>query len=227
MLFFLFEAGNIVFFLAVFFGFLLALTIGFTLHEFAHAFAAVKQGDPTPKILKRLTLNPIAHIDLLGLVMLLFVGFGYAKPVPINPANFKKGRWSNFVVSTAGIFVNLVLAFFFSCIFALIDTFAPAVFEATTFFPVLLNAFLTYAILVNLMLAIFNLMPILPLDGFHMVESMTKPGNKYIEFMEKYAQIVMIVFFVVLVFVFNFIAFFANFIFFGFTKLFYWFWGLF
>lgn len=88
-----------------------AIIIGLTVHEWAHAFAADKLGDPTAKNLGRMTLNPFAHIDLFGFLCLLVVGFGWAKPVPVNPRNFKNYRRDDIIVSLAGIAMNLVVAF--------------------------------------------------------------------------------------------------------------------
>ena len=103
--------------LALALGYMFAIVIGFSMHEFAHAFSAVKLGDPTPKALGRLTLNPLKHIDIFGLIGFLVVGFGWAKPVEINPFNFKKIRRDTFIVSISGVTVNLLLAFIFSGIY--------------------------------------------------------------------------------------------------------------
>ena len=94
-----------------------AIIIGLTVHEWAHAFAADKLGDPTAKNLGRMTLNPFAHIDLFGFLCLLVVGFGWAKPVPVNPRNFKNYRRDDIIVSLAGIAMNLVVAFFATILF--------------------------------------------------------------------------------------------------------------
>ena len=94
-------------------GYIFAIIIAFGLHEFAHAFSAYKLGDPTPKALGRLTLNPLKHLDMYGLIGFLVVGFGWAKPVEINPLNFKKYRRDMFLVSISGVLTNLLLAFLF------------------------------------------------------------------------------------------------------------------
>ena len=88
-----------------------AVVIVLTLHEFAHAFVAYKCGDLTPKFNKRLTLNPMRHFDLVGLLCFTFVGFGWAKPVPINPNNFKHYRRGLAFTSTAGVIMNYLTAF--------------------------------------------------------------------------------------------------------------------
>ncbi len=94
--------------------YILALIIAFSMHELAHAFSAYKLGDPTPKAMGRLTLNPVKHIDIVGMLGFLIVGFGWAKPVPINPLYFRKYRRDNFIVSISGVLTNLILAFIFS-----------------------------------------------------------------------------------------------------------------
>ena len=94
-----------------------AILIGLTVHEWAHAYAAYRLGDPTARNLGRMTLNPLAHVDLFGFLMLLLVGFGWAKPVPVNPRNFKNYRRDDIIVSLAGIFTNVVIAFLFSFVY--------------------------------------------------------------------------------------------------------------
>ena len=97
----------------------LALMLVLSLHEFAHAFAAVKCGDITPKLNNRYTINPFAHFDLVGLLSFLLVGFGWAKPVPVNPNNFNKYKRGLFFVSIAGVLMNYVTAFFIYPLFIL------------------------------------------------------------------------------------------------------------
>ena len=193
--------------MALVLGYLFALVIGFTLHEAAHAFVAYKQGDPTPKFFGRLSLNPAKHIDPLGLVMLLLVGFGYAKPVPVNPQNFRHGRLSNFLVSFAGIFTNIVLALVFSCLYVVFAFFAPSAIFGSGFFSFLLYAFLQFGIVINLSLAVFNLIPIPPLDGFRILESVLGPKARgFLDFMYKYSFVFMLALLVVVMFVFDFIG---------------------
>ena len=94
-----------------------AILIGLTVHEWAHAYAAYRLGDPTAKNLGRMTLNPLAHIDPIGFAMLLLVGFGWAKPVPVSPRNFKHYRRDDIIVSLAGITMNILIAFVFSFVY--------------------------------------------------------------------------------------------------------------
>ena len=143
-----------------------AILIGLTVHEWAHAYAAYRLGDPTAKNLGRMTLNPLAHIDPIGFVMLLLVGFGWAKPVPVTPRNFKNYRRDDIIVSLAGIATNLIVAFMFSFVYvAGIIKWGLATNEA---FMSIIGSIIS----INLTLAVFNLIPIYPLDGSHVAESL-------------------------------------------------------
>lgn len=113
---------RIISYVASFIVILLALPV----HEFAHAFAAVKAGDPTPKLEGRYTINPIKHFDLIGLIMLMVVHFGWAKPVPVNPYNFRHMRRDYFWVSIAGILSNLIMSFIFALLMVVFCTLLSA-----------------------------------------------------------------------------------------------------
>lgn len=136
-----------------------------TVHEFAHAFVADRLGDPTPRLAGRLTLNPIAHIDLIGFIMLVLVRFGWAKPVPINPYNFRNPKQGSLFVSLAGPLSN----FLFAWVLAIVYRNLPAGIGE------LMPTIFTYAIWMNLALAVFNLIPIPPLDGSHILEYFLPP----------------------------------------------------
>ena len=161
-----------------------ALLIALTVHEYAHARAAVTLGDPTPRFMGRLTLNPVSHLDPFGLLMLWLFKFGWAKPVPINPNNFKDYRQGMLMVSLAGPISNMLLA--------LLTAFAIAILTKLQ----LLNGvwlkilWMTYSY--NIILAVFNLVPIPPLDGSKVLASIL-PGRQgqVFEQMEQYGPFIL------------------------------------
>ena len=151
------------------------IIIGLSLHEFGHAVVAYKLGDNTPKFQGRVTINPMAHIDWMGLAALFFCGFGWGQPVQINPYNFKHRRRDELFVSLAGVVMNLLVAALFIVI--------AKVFVIAT--GGALNTTLTegiwwiiyYAIQINFVLMIFNLIPCPPLDGFNIIAQIAGFGN--------------------------------------------------
>lgn len=153
--------------------YVLAFIIAVVCHEFAHAYSAYKLGDPSAKNAGRMTLNPLAHVDLIGLAVMILFKFGWAKGVPVNPNNFKNFRRDNFIVSFAGIFTNL-----------LISVLAALIFRLTPVDAYYLNIFLFILAAVNIMLGIFNLLPIPPLDGSKMLMSFLP--YKIIQYLNKY-----------------------------------------
>ncbi len=164
-----------------------AIIIGLTVHEWAHAFAADKLGDPTAKNLGRMTLNPFAHIDLFGFLCLLVVGFGWAKPVPVNPRNFKNYRRDDIIVSLAGIAMNLVVAFFATILFYF-GVYRWNLGSNEAFYTIFLSI-----VTINLSLAVFNLLPIYPLDGSHVFESLfMRYIPKFFMFLRQYGQYILI-----------------------------------
>lgn len=179
--------------LSLMLGYMLALLFSFSLHEFAHAYTSTKFGDPTPRLMGRLTLNPLKHIDPVGFLCLVLFGFGWAKPVAINPIYYKHYKRDMSIVSLAGVFMNLVLAFVFSGVWF----FTSAKISASTnMFMVFLKYFIYFMLSLNLSLFVFNLIPIYPLDGFNFLKAITPPGNKVITFLEKYGTIILFVFLV-------------------------------
>jgi Zn-dependent protease len=139
-------------------GFLI-LIISITVHEFSHSLAADRLGDPTPKASGRLTLNPFALLDLWGMIFMLVVGIGWAKPVPIDQFNLKNPKTDQLIIALSGPASNLILAL----LGALLIRILPL-----TFF----SSFLAAVVELNVALAIFNLTPVFPLDGFHIVEGL-------------------------------------------------------
>ena len=141
--------------------FLLALVLSISIHEFSHALVADIQGDPTARYMGRLTLNPVAHFDPLGAIMILFssisgLGFGWGKPVPVNPRHLRAGpRVGMGIVAAAGPLSNMLLAMLFAIPFRL---HLPL--------PGLLSSLLNMVVWINISLAVFNLIPLFPLDGY-------------------------------------------------------------
>lgn len=137
-----------------------ALVVSFTFHEYAHAKAADWLGDPTPRYAGRLTLNPAAHLDPIGLLMLWFFRFGWAKPVPFNPYLLRNRRYGEMIVALAGPLTNLALAFFALLIYH----------TGIASFNDSLQEIVFLLIIYNVSLAVFNLLPIPPLDGSHVLK---------------------------------------------------------
>ncbi|MBA9027917.1 MULTISPECIES: site-2 protease family protein [Bacillaceae] len=144
-----------------------SLLIAFTVHEFAHAFVAYKFGDSTAQKEGRLTLNPVAHIDPLGTLLILIVGFGWARPVPVNRFYFKKPRLAGVLVSFAGPFSNFLIAAV--GYFILYGLYAAGLEPNIPFFVV---DFLEMLIHLNIVLFVFNLLPLPPLDGYRIIQDL-------------------------------------------------------
>ncbi len=159
-----------------------SLIFALTFHEFAHAAIAYLCGDGTAKYLGRLTLNPLAHLDLFGSLMLLFAGFGYAKPVPVNPRNFRI-RKADLYISAAGPLSNLILAGIGAWMLGMS---LQGGWQTVWDFP--LGELLVWFSLINMNLCLFNLLPIGPLDGSSVWPYFLPhvPRRKYMEFNDRY-----------------------------------------
>jgi Zn-dependent protease len=177
--------------IAVIAAYILALLFSLALHEWAHAFVAYKQGDETPRAFGRLTLNPLAHIDIMGMVCLLFFRFGWAKPVPVNPLKFKSYRKGMFLVSIAGIAMNITLVVIGSFFYALLYV---KIGEPQTILEIFGVNFFSMLTFISFTLAVFNLIPIYPLDGFKILQSCVKGQNKVLRFLEQYGNYIMLAF---------------------------------
>ncbi len=173
---------------------LMALFVAMPFHEFAHAFAAKREGDYTAVACRRYTLAPLAHFNLWGFIFLLVFGFGWANPVPVDTRNFKRGKKSEFMVAIAGILMNLLLGTVFLFIFMCLVKFAPDFLMGGSLYAELLAEFLITSVSFNFMLAFFNLLPIYPLDGYRIIDSLCKQDNAFLSFMRNNSLIVYLLF---------------------------------
>lgn len=176
-----------------------ALMLSFSIHEFMHAFVADWLGDSTPRNMGRLTMNPLAHLDPIGTVLLLVAGFGWGKPVMYNPNRlnrFKSPRVMNIMVHLAGVTGNFVLALLSGVIATLITCLGRNVLAGSGAASIALSTIVlafSYTQTFSLMLLAFNLLPIPPLDGFHVLEELlpyrirSKEGYRKFEIFSPYA----------------------------------------
>jgi Zn-dependent protease len=171
-----FFSSPIAFFVSI-----IGLLIAITIHEFAHAFTADKLGDPTPSLQGRITLNPLAHLDPVGTIMLLLFGFGWGKPVNFDPHNLRNPRKDAAIISLAGPASNILLA----TILGILTKVLTSPFLIGLLYPL---------IYINLVLAIFNLVPVFPLDGEKILSGIL-PRNLSFEFqavMQRYGTLILI-----------------------------------
>lgn len=168
----------------------ITLMFAFTFHEFAHAYVAYKFGDMTAKKQGRLTLNPLQHLDPFGTLLILIAGFGWARPVPVNRFHFKRPRLAGVLVSVAGPLSNLVLACVGFIVWYALNRYGTVPSDNFT-------AFLNIFIDLNVVLFIFNLLPLPPLDGYRIVEDLAP--NHIRAKMTQYEQYGVLIFLVLVI----------------------------
>lgn len=174
-----------------------AILIGITVHEYAHALVADKLGDKTPRFQGRLTLNPFVHIDIIGFIMILLVGFGWGKPVETNPSAFKKYYKDDLKVSLAGPLANLLLAFILAFVFVgflLLGRYIPSNDINLTIYGIVKDI-IQYTIYMNCVWFVLNLIPLPGFDGFHIIRDLS-PSTfyKYSDYAYKYQLIILFIF---------------------------------
>lgn len=174
------------------------LILALTFHEFAHAKMADKLGDPTPERQGRLTLSPLAHMDVLGTICLLFAGFGWGKPVQINTSYFRNPAKDSMKVALAGPVMNFILAFILFIILALIIIFSPISNMDTSAisFLAIIYEIVYYAAMINVSLGVFNLLPLPPLDGSKIFAYFLKgKAREFIYTLENFSSIIIMILF--------------------------------
>lgn len=181
--------------------YLIAILFAIVLHEMAHGWVAYLNGDYTAKMRGRLSLNPLKHIDPIGFLMMLLVGFGWAKPVPIDPRNFREYKKGMITVSLAGVICNFIVAFLATAIYAILIACTKNVdlaiyvgqeISAGQYAYFFFSYLFQYSIIFNLTLMAFNLLPIYPLDGFRLFETL-RPSSKYVDFMYRYGNYALLI----------------------------------
>jgi len=207
---------------------LVAILIAIIFHECAHGLMAKWNGDLTAQYARRITLNPIRHFDILGFTMLALVGFGYAKPVPVNIENFKNKRKGVILVSLAGVKINLILALFSALLFVIVERFGSIRLSGLTYpngnmidpvnsmfavlagavrgmnansipmnnaadaFTLVFGLFFYISLRINIMLVLFNLLPLFPLDGHRLLEAMLGSYNKLVKFLRDWGTAILL-----------------------------------
>ena len=168
-----------------------AILLAFAFHEFAHAIVADMLGDKTARFEGRLTLNPMAHIDPIGFLMIILVGFGWAKPVNTNPSAYKKYYRDDFLVSIAGPMANFTLSLVFTIILSLYSAFLYRYLPANA--AEILGDLIQEVITLNVMLGFFNLLPIPGFDGYHILNDIFK--DKFYGFEQRIGNYKMLILF--------------------------------
>ncbi|MGN0771795.1 MAG: site-2 protease family protein [Christensenellales bacterium] len=181
--------------------YLIAILFAIVLHEMAHGWVAYLNGDYTAKMSGRLSLNPFKHIDPIGFLLMLVVGFGWAKPVPVDPRNFRDYKKGMITVSIAGVVCNFIVAFLAAAVYAILlactknvdlTIYVGQEISAGQYAFFFFSYLFQYSIIFNLTLMAFNLLPIYPLDGFRLFETL-KPSSKYVDFMYRYGNYALLI----------------------------------
>lgn len=162
----------------------IALAVSIGVHEFSHVLSAYLQGDQTGKSLGRLTLNPIKHLDLWGTIAIVVAGIGWGKPAPYNPYNLRNRRWGPLLVAIAGPISNVIIATLAGYTLLLVG---PDLSSGN-----LLLVFLQTMVLLNAALAVFNLIPITPLDGSHILSAIFGPENPVVRMLQQYGVFILL-----------------------------------
>ena len=178
--------GSLIYSLLSIIALVMALFVAMPVHEFAHAVAAKHEGDYTAVAHRRYTLAFLPHFDWKGFLFLVLFRFGWAKPVPVDERNFRRGKKSKFLVSIAGILANLILGALFLFIFCLVLKINPNFF-VNNYYGYLLYEFLNISVSLNFMLVIFNILPIYPFDGYKIAECFCRYDNKFLIFTKQYS----------------------------------------
>lgn len=157
------------------------IVLSLAVHEFAHAWMADRLGDPTPRVQGRVTLNPLKHLDPIGTIALLFIGFGWGKPVQFDPYNLKNPIKDIALIAFAGPLSNIIIAIVFAALFQL---------GILSYLGPLGNVLAAYVVSLNVMLAVFNLMPVFPLDGEKVLTALLpkRTAIEFHSFMERYGM---------------------------------------
>lgn len=168
--------------------FIVALFVALILHEIAHGLVALWNGDKTAKAYGRLSLNPAKHFDWIGLLLMLLVGFGWARPVPVNPNNFRNHKVGSITVSVAGVLTNLVIAFFAAMGAVLIGNVnSYGMSESLYYFVYFCYALMLMLVGLNISFALFNILPLYPLDGYRLLSCFVPHDNRAMRFLRKYS----------------------------------------
>lgn len=168
-----------------------AVFMAFSFHEFAHALVAYRMGDPTPKMQGRLTLDPLAHVDWIGLIMFTLFGFGWAKPVQYNPSNFRNRKRGDILVAIAGPLANIILAFFAFIVIHILWRIISYSGHLNSGMNIMFSILEKIASL-NIVFTFLNLIPVPPFDGYHVIKTLFFRRNiKFFWVLERYSMIIL------------------------------------